>query len=216
MTAEKDSKNKSEWTNAITQTFGMSFPLSTTWNDIEAIRQVLNPFVKQNLNLTLLPVGGCYIMATVSRSPEQGCLEFSHDLIFVQIFRPKTLFFEHFPESPWNSFFLLELHDLPPCGVYDDNVAMREIVVEISPGVYRDRACFDSGILGYDDADKEIPLPNNARLVERHMKGKFFISSRLNYWVNPNYPAYDRHSQMTAQQMRFEIQQLIDRNLRIP
>ena len=205
-----DTQNRTNWAAAITTAFALAPPRSAQWADLDAMLQVLAPFMGPELNHTMLPGGGGLDMDSVAISPEHGCIEFCAGPRMADMCRPATLFFEHFPESQWNSFFLLDTNLLSPCGVYADTSGVYESVVEVSPGNYIDRSHWDSGILEYDEDGQEIPLPETSRIVCRRLQGKFLIVAKRSIW-NRETSTYDgRHSQMTAQQIRVQIQNTID------
>lgn len=206
-----DARNKADWATAINQAFGDAPPRSEQWTDLDTMLHVLSLFMGQNLNHTMLPGSGGLDMESISRSPEPGCLEFCPANRLANTFRPAVLFFEHFRESPWNSFFLLETQSLRPCGVYDDSNGEYEEVVELSPGEYIERSHHDTGILDYDEDGREIPLPRTSRIVSRHMRGKFLIVAKRSIWNRVSSTYDGRHNRMTAQQIRKQIQNTIDR-----
>ena len=190
-----DQQNKAEWATAINQLFGSAPPRSRQWTDLDAMLHVLTPFMGQNLNHTMLPRGGGLDMESIARSPEPECLELCPCHGVAYPFRPTAMFFEYFPESPWNSFFLLETESLQPCGVYDNRDGQYEEVVELSPGKYIDRSHQDTGILGYEEDGREIPLPKTSRLVVRNMQGKVLIVAKRSIWNRVSSTYDGRHSQ---------------------
>ena len=205
MCEDFDTRNKADWAAAIHQAFGPAPPRSAQWTDLDAMLHVLSPFMEQNLNHTMLPGSGGLDMESIARSPEPGCLEFCPGDRLADMFRPSVLFFEHFPEYPWNSFFLLETQPLRPCGLYGESNLEYEEVVELSPGEYIDRSHHDTGVLDYDEDGRKIPLPRTSRVVSRHMRGKFLIVAKRSIW-NLMSSTYDgRHGRMTAQQIRNAI-----------
>ena len=212
-----DRKNNAQWNASIKQVFGVYTPRSAQWTNLDAIRGVLSYFMGENLNHTMLPTSGGMDMNAIGSSPEPGCLEFSHSnqfYAYTYTFRPAVLLFEYFPESPPNSFFLLETQQLQPCGVYKKNSGnseeVDETVVEFAPAKYIDIACLDTGILGYNEEGDEIPLPLTMRIVSRYMKGKFLVVAKRSIWNN-NPATYDgRHNQMTAEEIRTVIQRNFD------
>ena len=117
-----DTSNKTEWSVRIKKSFGMHPPNSAHWTDQKAMLTIMTPFMGCDLNHTMLPRTGGVDLEAVAQSAEESCLEFQHGKRTAILFRPATLFWEHFPESPWNSFFLLELRHLKPCGVYMDRL----------------------------------------------------------------------------------------------
>lgn len=205
-----ETRNKADWAEAINKVFGDSPPQSAKWTDPLAMIRVLTPFMGDNRNHTMLPGGGGMDMESVAQSPESGCLEFCPGNCLADTFRPAVLYFEHFPESAWNSFFLLETQTLEPCGVYEESDGAYEEVTEVSPGEYIDRHHSDTGILGYDENGKELPLPPTARIISRRLQGKFLIVAKESIW-NLVSATYDgRHNHMSAQQIRDQIQRAID------
>ena len=206
-----DTRNKSDWVAAIAQAFGEVPPQSMEWTDLDEMLRVLTPFIRKDLDHIMMPKGGGQDMESIARSVEPGCLEFCATSCVADICRPAALVFEYFPKSEWNSFFLLGTQSLLPSGVYGDSDATDEEVCEPSPGEYIDRSHYDTGILGYDEDRREIPLPEASRIVSRHMQGKFLIVAKRSIW-NCDSSTYDgRHSQMTSQQIREQIQNAIDR-----
>jgi hypothetical protein len=205
-----DKQNKADWAEAVIQAFGNATPRSACWTDTDAMIQVLTPFMGEYLNHTMLPGSGGRDMESIANSPESGCLEFCPGNRSANMFRPANLYFEHFPQSPWNSFFLLETKQLRPCGVYEDSNGEYEEVVELSPGEYIDLSHYETGILAYDDEGMEIPMPETYRVVRRHMQGKFLIVAKRSIW-NGDSATYDgRHNHMVAEQIRELIQHAIE------
>jgi serine/threonine-protein kinase len=205
-----DTQNKAAWAAAVAQAFGTAPPLSAHWVDPEAIIQVLTPFMGVNLNHTMLPGSGGLDMESIAHSPEHRCLEFRPGNRLADTFRPAGLYFQHFPESEWNSFFLLETEELPPCGVYENSNGQYEEVVELSPGEYIDRSHWDTGVLTHDEDGNEIPLPESSRVVSRHMQGKFLIVAKRSIWNRVSATYDGRHNNMTSEQIRQQVQHAID------
>ncbi len=205
-----DTRNRADWSAAIQQAFGIAPPQSARWTDLDAMVHVLSPFMQENLNHTMLSGHGGFDMVGIARSAEPECLEFSSSSRSAELFCPTTLFFEYFSESPWNSFLLVETQPLQPSGVYEENDGLYEEVLEVAPAEYTDRYHFDDGNLGYDENNQEIPLPENCRIIARHMRGKFLVVAKRSLW-NRDTATYDgRHRNMTAQQIRERIQDAID------
>jgi len=206
--------NRVSWAAAIAEVFGAKPPQSATWTDPLDMIRVLTPFMRTNLDHTMLPEGGGLDMDSIAQSSEPGCLEFRPEDELANIFRPASLHFEHFPESPWNSFFLLETEVLPPSGVYESMNGEHEELVELSPGKYIADDRHDTGILGYDEHGAALPIPETSRRVCRHMQpGRFLIVAKSSIW-NQTGDTYDgRHNRMTAKQIRDSIQRAINRLL---
>jgi len=212
MCSDFDTVNKKEWAEAITSTFGSAPHKSSTWDALPELTNALSGFMRGNLNHTHLPGGGGLDMRSVQPSShEHGCLELCPEQSVAYIVRPQRLFFEYFPTSPWNSFFLLELSPLEPSGVYESREADCEELVEIPPSRYLDRSHWDVGNLGHDENGDEIPLPEESRIVVRCFEGKCLIVAKRSYW-NLASRTYDgRHNSMTHHQIRATIQTAIDR-----
>lgn len=209
MQSEYEKINRDRWINAIKESFGLTPPLSKQFIDHDSMIHVLTPFMGDELNHILLPDIGGLDIYSIAHSPEPGCLEFNHDC-HADTFCPSMLSFEYFPESPWNSFFLMETKPLLPCGVYDNNSEYEE-VCEISPGEYVDINHYETGVLGYDEDHNEIKIPENSRRVSRRMKGKFLIVAKTSFW-NMDTSTYDgRHDIMSASEIRNIIQNAINK-----
>jgi hypothetical protein len=207
-----DSKNKTAWSNNISTLFGTVPPLSACWEQLDDFCQVLNLFMGPNLNHTLLPHSGGLDMEVINMSHEPRCIELRPGSGIAYVSRPDKLYFEHFPDSSWNSFFLLELAPLQPCGVYEPepNEAMSEEVLELTPFNYVERHHLDEGHLGYNENGDEIPLPETKKVVVRCFEGKILIVAKRSYW-NLDTSTYDgRHNRMTNRQIRDVIQQMIN------
>ena len=108
MSTDFDAENRREWAAAIARNLGEAPPVSAVYPDPQEFPRVLAPFMAPSLNHTMLPGGGGTGMEGVARSHEPGCMELRPSPWVAHILKPRGLRFEHFPESPWNSFFLLE------------------------------------------------------------------------------------------------------------
>jgi hypothetical protein len=209
MDEEFDRESKARWVDAIDLAFRNAPPHSAQWIDPVAMLRVLTPFMGVNLNHTLLPGGGGLDMEAITISSEPECLEFRVDEHAADLFRPATLLFEHFSDSPWNSFFLLRTQPLEPCGLYEEDGGCREVVVEIAPGKYVQRSHGESRFLGYDANGREIPLPSTARTVTRYMRGSFLIGAKRSLWNLDTSTCDGRHNGASAQQIRATIQEAL-------
>jgi serine/threonine-protein kinase len=174
----------------------------------------------ENCNHAHFPTGGGLDFLSVGSSAEPGCLEFRTGRRTVQIMKPRSLTLERI-DAAGNSFFLLELDDLDPSGVYEtdenepdqDNDAeaerRSEDLVEVAPADYVSRDVWDRGFLDHDENGHEIPIPDDARLAVRWLKGKVLLVANGSLW-NGDPGTYDgRHNKMTADQIR----QIIERSL---
>ena len=194
------------WSDAIANIAGDNPPMSATWRGVYSIRSVLQPFVADERNHAYLPTGGGWDMRSVDHSVELGCLDFGVGERAAWIMKPNSLVLENFPETPINSFLLLELAELQPSGIYEHRETRRaefvEELVELGPGDYAERGVWDDGFLGRDEEGNEIPLPDNSRLVNRWLKGKILIVAKTSLW-NSVPATYDgRHNTMEANDIR--------------
>ena len=148
-------------------------------------------------------------MDVVSVGREPGCIELRPSRGVAYVCRPRILYFEHIPAAPWNSFFLLEAAELAPSRVYDDLSYQHEELLELPDGQYHDRSHLDQGILGYDDAGDEIPIPDPHRLVVRYFSGKFLVVAKRSLW-NRTSATYDgRHANLSLQEIRRQIEEAL-------
>lgn len=194
------------WTAAITNVAGNNPPMSATWRGTDSICTVLRPFMAESGNHAHLPTGGGMDIEGVDYSVEPDCLEIRIGQQSAWVIKPESLVLEYFPESPIDSFMLLELTELQASGVYEQQETKRlqyvERLVEPSPGSYVERDVWDNGFFGYDEQGDEIPLPDESRLVNRWLRGNILIVAKGSRWNN--IPAtYDgRHNAMKAVDIR--------------
>lgn len=194
------------WTTAIANVAGNNPPVSETWRGIDSIRTVLRPFMAKNRNHAHLPTGGGMDMLSVDDSVEPGCLEFGIGERTAWVMKPESLTLEFIPESPIDSFLLLELATLRPSGNYEQRETKREEfveeLVELVRGDYVERGVWDNGFVGHDEEGREISLPDESRLVDRWFKGKILIVAKGSVW-NGTPATYDgRHNEMEAIDIR--------------
>lgn len=190
------------WTTAIAKVAGNNPPVSETWRGIDSIRTALRPFMAKDRNHAHLPTGGGLDMLSVDDSVEPGCLEFGIGERAAWVMKPESLTLEYIPESPIDSFLLLELAELQPSGTYEQRETEREELAELVRGDYVERGVWDDGYFGHDEEGREIPLPNESRLVTRWLKGKILIVAKGSLW-NGRPATYDgRHNAMKAIDIR--------------
>jgi serine/threonine-protein kinase len=200
--AKFDAWNKGQWHQALTKAFPAAIPTSASWTDLDAMVAILTPFCPPNVNHTHLPGGGGMDIIEVAPGREATTLELRDAPSCAFICRPATLALEHFPDSPWNSFFLLETAPLKASGIYERHPRPYEELLELPDGEYLERSCIDAGYIGHDEAGHEIPIPDPHRLVTRFFSGKFLMVAKSSLW-NHDSATYDgRHNQMTAAAIR--------------
>jgi hypothetical protein len=204
-------RNAIRWGDALRKSLGAIPARTSIWVGDQDIMAVLKNFMGANFNHAHLPTGGGFDYREVAPAFERNCIEFKVEDKLVDIAKPERLVLWHFPQSPRNSFLLLELAKLKPTGVYEDSSEFpSEELVDIGRGRYLNRSVWDDGFYGYDEHDREKPLPDAARLVTRWLSGKILLVAKGSLW-NGDPDTYDaRHSRMTAE----EIAIVIERSLR--
>jgi len=188
-----------------TRLFPATTPSRAIWEDIDAVVTVLNIVGSiPNFSHMFFPNGGGLDLHSARKSRERGCIEINTGL--TDILKPKRLVFEYFAdEAHWN-YFLLEADDLAPSGVYEEPPSRycREELVELPNGQYIDRGAWDS------DEYQGEPLPEDARLVCRYVRGTFviFLKSSVYNHVSATYDG--RHAKMSTDEFRQYIQRSVD------
>ena len=187
------------------------------WSSSTEIIEALGPFMGRNFNHAHLPTGGGNDILRVQRSTEVGCLDLVLSERHIYRVRPDRLILERIASDPGESFLLLELANLAPSDVYEDeddtheDIARRlaygqEEVVELAPGDFARRSIWDDGALGHDERGREIPLPDTARLVTRWFGGKILFVSKGSLW-NGDPGTYDgRHNRAQSSDIRSVIE----------
>jgi serine/threonine-protein kinase len=200
-----DAWNKQIWHQTLAKAFPAAIPTSASWTDLDAMVAILTPFCPPNVNHTHLPGGGGQDIIKVAPGREPSTLDLYDAPSCAFICRPATLTLEHFPDSVWNSFFLLETAPLQPSGVYEGHPRPYEELLELPDGEYLERSCLDAGHIGHDESGDEIPIPDPHRLVTRFFSGKFLMVAKASLW-NHDSATYDgRHNQMTPAAIRTVI-----------
>lgn len=201
-------ENRSAWLAAIQTAFGSVPPSTAEWRSISEMQRILKPFMGQSLNHVMLPGGGGVDFHDVSNSRETGCLEFELSERSCLVAKPKKLIFEHIAASPMESFFLLELGELDPSGVYEELHSETEQLLELD-GEYLDNDLSYTGVMGHDSEGNEIHLPEWTRNVTRKLHGKMLIVAKSGIW-NGNSSTYDgRHNKMSSTDIRETIERAL-------
>lgn len=203
------------WTSAIAEVSNDIIPISQTWRGVSQIFSTLQPFMGENINHAHLPSGGGMDMRSIGYSHESNCLECGIGEHSIWVVKPASLTLEYIPESPINSFLLLELAALQPSGVYDkeegDDERFSERLLELTQGEYVDQCVWEQGYSDHDENGYEIPLPSNSRLATRWLKGKILIVAKGSLW-NGTSATYDgRHTEMAALDIRTIITETLNR-----
>lgn len=204
---------RADWVSSIESVTGPRSSSSVTWRGPNAIAAALEPIMGSNRNHTHLPGGGGYDFESVDVSPEPGCLDFSIGGSVVYRLKPRQLILEWIESDPAESFFLLELDELAPSGVYPER-APREGEEDVWPGeelceLYPGSEYYPRRVWDNDETPDGRELPSSARLVVRWLWGKCMFVTKGSIW-NGWRAAYDgRHGKMTAAQIRGIIEQVI-------
>ena len=197
-----------EWEFLVERIFGEHIPTRTEYRDPEHIVKVLNILGQSGtLNHMLFPDGGGLDFTYAEVAAESGFIYVYCDKI-INLIKPRSLYFESFPDSRWN-YFMIECEEVEPIGgVYISHHGDQELV-EDYPGHY---VKSDDAIYNVYDYDTGEPLPADAKVVCRFTKGKFLIVMKTcTYNHIPS--TYDgRHSLMSNEEFRkyiFELQSLL-------
>ncbi|WP_157970183.1 hypothetical protein [Pelagibacterium sediminicola] len=173
------------------------------WDDAAEMLQILEPFAA--LNHALLPSGGGMDGDRFLASHEVGCLEMQVSPGYFYLFKPRKLFFQRLPGHPGESYFVVDLEEIPPTGRGDVVGDEYELVLDLGPDGYVSRRRWDEGHLGLDEDGYEIPIPDNARLITRYLKGKIMLVAKQSIY-NSRAETYDaRHTRMTLDALKEEV-----------
>lgn len=205
-------KRAGEQWKAALATLALGSRTQITWNDLTSIRSALAPFMGENFGHAHLPTGGGLDYHDVQLSPEAGCIEFKTSKKSVDVAKPRSLTLEYIADRPTESFLLLELDHLNPTSIHDSDseeyVAKvgREEIVELGRGDYQPRFVWDQGFYGHDETGNEIPLPDNARLMTRWLRGKILFVVKGSIWNETSSTYNGQHNSMTANEIRKTIE----------
>lgn len=205
-----ENENLKRWMDSIQSSFGSHPPRSIIWDDIGGVLEVIQHFMGENLNHTMLPDGGGLDMRDVRLYHQDNILNFIPENRMSYLIRFGNAQFEYLRESPVDSFFLIEGDALEKTGVYEEVSGQYEELVEINEGHYEERSVWDSGYYFNSNKGKEESLPREARLVQRYLRGNFLIVAKSSLWNRTNSTYDGRHNKMNALQIR----QIIERAIR--
>lgn len=186
---------------AIKTIFPNGIPSIAKWTDHKEIIDVLNAIGSfKNSNHLFYPDNGGLDLKGASPSLEPNCIEIKTS--FNEILSPSSLTFHSFQNDDnfdW-AFFRLQTNEIPQTDTYDDNLDYTEGLTEIAPLQYVDRSHWD-----YNDYQDE-PLPKNARLIIRRLKGSFVIFGKTSPY-NRQTSTYDaRHENYSEQEFSSYIE----------
>lgn len=193
-----------KWEGLVKSIFNGKVPKRYEWMDIEDIISILNRIGSSDaLNHTFFPSGGGMDLASAIQSHEEGCIEINCSGL-ISILKPNKLMFEYFPEGDYEwVYFRIVTDDLPSTNVYENLRDNYEELTELSSGSYVERSVWD------DNEFNGQPLPSNARVVSRILKGDLVIFNKASLY-NANPSTYDgRHSEYGAEGFRDHIKDVI-------
>jgi serine/threonine-protein kinase len=202
---------RAAWIEAITLIAGSDTSPSIAWEDTSAIIKALSPIMGANKNHGHLPGGGGLDFEGVERSPERGCIDLTIDGRVAYRVKPHRLILERFDRDQAQSFFMLELDNLEPTGVYppredrEDPFYHEELVELVPSGEYHPRRVWDEG-----ETPDGRKLPSTARLVVRVLGGKIMFVTKGSLW-NSTPATYDgQHATMSVSRIRGMIDGVLD------
>lgn len=189
------------WESAFNE-LGLDGQNSKSWVGSAQIQSKLAHLIMKSTNHAHYPTGGGQDWESISITQERDCLAISISDRSVDVFRPIKMTAEYFPESPQESFVLIELDHLDADQCQKPFEGLSQELVELPNDGYVNRVIWDQGFTGYDAYGHEIPIPEDARLVSRWLGGKILLVAKGSIW-NGTSATYDGcHNDMTSEQIR--------------
>ena len=204
---------RAKWLTAVEQAFGATPATSSTGRGGSAIVAALQPFTRA-VNHLHFPEGGGHDIKEIKFGREHGTIEFVVNERIAYVTKPLAMTLEYVEAAPAESFIIVELDRLERSDVYEidgDACGERrsEELVELSPGLYVERAIWDAGYSGQDKTGRDLPLPSEARLVHRLFDGRLMLVTKGSIW-NGSPGTYDgRHDRWSNGQIRMFIERAI-------
>lgn len=191
-----------EWISINQEIFPCGIPKHCEWSELSEIIKVLKKIGSfDNSNHTFFPRMGGMDLKDAKESLEDNCLELICGT--TSILKPIKLTFESFVNPIWN-YFRLESADMEQTDAYEYDLENSEEVTELTPLNYVNRGYWDEA--SYEDK----PLPSNARLVVRRIKGGSYVVFSKTSWYNKHSQTYDaRHNEMSETEFRHYIKKVI-------
>lgn len=194
---DKVKQQKNEWQFIMNDIFSDIHPKYSILTDINDIVKVLDTISKSRAYNHMLFSSGGLDLEYVEKAKEENCICLITDGLF-NIIKPNSLYIARFKDSRWN-YFLLEAAPLNPIF---SGASESEMLVEDYPGHYVDATDAVYGVYNYDTGKE---LPKGYRIVERYLKGKFLIVSKMGLY-NQMPGTYDgRHSLMNDNEFNHYI-----------
>lgn len=199
---------KQHWLHAISATLEGNNSEQARFTGSDQILRVLNLFCRFGTNLAFNPRGGQHSLEFAERESGEGLIALYVEENAAWVCKPTTLYFEHFEASPFDSFLLLEIDDIPPLFNSSDECKDAQDYEEVIE--FRDGRCIDR-----DQFEQEMRQINDRvephRTLSRYLKGKFLIMSPLARYNSIPLTNQERrqHSQMSSSQIREQIDSII-------
>ncbi len=193
------------WVDSINQ-FAPVGDATVFWDDIDDIVSVLTPFMGSNKNHAHFPTGGGFDFLSVKKSPERGCIEFQVFTGSVIIAKPRRLVLERIASNPAESFLVLELGELSPSIIRDEerdeHIRRRrqEEVLDLGGADYVERRSID-----------EDDLTDSARNVVRLFNGQVMLVTKGSIWNGTPRTYNGIHDTATHAEIRKAIQGISDK-----
>jgi hypothetical protein len=202
---------RGKWVEAIAAAVGPVPPTTSVWHGPQEIVSALAPFANA-MNHMLLPAkGGGTDIHRVALGVEPGTIELLVGDGLVYVAKAAAMTLEYLSAGPAQSFIIIDLATLAPSGTYPldgnrDRDSWYEEVVRLPSGDYVERGVLDAGYIGHDRSGREIPVPNNRKLVIRIFRGRLMLVTKGSMW-NRTPAAYNGpHDRMTNQEIRDVIE----------
>lgn len=189
---------------------------SVRWPSAEGILRVLRLVAERApLNHAHFPDGGGLDLVGASEGSEPGCITLARQGECPVVIRPKELLLVQPEDDPLGEwiYFRLETGVLAPFAVDEESSPPvrpdKELLVEIAPGCYVDRACWSTGFYQDSKHADSLPLPDGARLLYRFLRGPFLLVAKGSiYNLTPG--LYDgQHATMSAEQFHEVLRDVI-------
>jgi serine/threonine protein kinase len=201
---DNEKAQASEWKFLNRRLFRDNPPESIMWRDKNKIINILNIIgTLSAYNHMLFSDKGGLDFEKAEMANEDGCI-YIYAMGYCFLLKPKCLRFEGFKENYIWNYFLLEIDELSP--VFDSNVLDYEFLVEDYPAHYVSARYAQYGVYDYDSGKQ---LPDNYKVVNRYLKGKFLIILKSGPYNKINSTYDGRHGMCSSDEFRSYIEDLI-------
>lgn len=199
------------WKNMIIELFGGIPTEVQTITGLDPITNMLQKIGQHDtMNHMFFPSGGGMDLSGTSHSHEEGKILLNCEGLYTLV-KPTSLTFHPIGDNPEWWYFRLNTESFEKSGVYEEsenpyingntdlkpkerrNLEQRwfyngEQVLEISPCKYVDSSYWSQQNLGYDENGDLIPIPEDARVINRKFNGGDFV-------IFPKFSVYNKKSE---------------------